>query len=383
MKKILLRLLLIVLSFSCAEKGSKEIYQGKLEDFVSGEFVFEKDSATKRITLQKLVEYSGEKFFLSKEGKGYSLFSASSGVRSHSFAIPDEGPLSLKGYIIAAQGFDDGEFVAISSLGNVKKYVDGEQQAEIDLEWSDYEELYLIQMSDQKDNFRKIGEGHYLVTNNPVSPFAENYVDVNYGKWIAEFDLQNGWICTSDFTSGLGEEYSNSSSAAHLVSVYNSDRDEYYVMFSPSDSLYQIKNCEVVKKLKLTSQTKLDYLPGIYEKNGGRKSWRGNPKSAANVALTYDPWNGLYLRMIKVLTEESQPEVTDIKLRAGLNKNTYKLVVYNLDWELVSELGIIYDVGQSYGGILATRDGLLVTKPEQTSEDEYEFYKIDLSQFAD
>ncbi|WP_237563212.1 DUF4221 family protein [Algoriphagus kandeliae] len=352
-----------------------------MEEFVVGECSLEKDSTTRRIRLQKLVEYDGEHLFLSKEEKGYSLFSKSSGKKHYSFTIPDDGPLSLKGYPIATQGFDAGEFLAISSLGNVKQYVNGKQIAEIDLEWSTYDNLALIQMADEKDNFRKIGDSHYQIINKPINPFAEDYVDINYGEWVAEFNLQEGWICISDFSSGLGEEYSKSASAAHLISVYNHERDEFYVLFEPSDFLYQIRDCEVIKKLKLTSLTKFEYLPGIYEKTGRNSSWRSNPKSAANSDLAYDPVNKLYLRMVKVKTEESQPEVTDIRLRQGLNRNTYLMLIYDLNWELKAELEIVYDVGQTIGNLIPTPEGVFIPKPEQKSEDEYELYKIDLSQF--
>ncbi|WP_288373797.1 hypothetical protein [uncultured Algoriphagus sp.] len=381
MKKILFGLLILGF-FSCGEVDSNKIFQGKLEDFVVDEFILKKDSTTKRINLQKQITYNEEHFFLSKDEKGYSLFSASNGEKNHSFTIPDEGPISLNGYHIASQGFDNSEFVAISSTGNVKMYIDGDQRAEINLDWSAYDELPMIQMSDKKDNFRKIEEGHFQLVNNPTNPFAENYVDVNFGNWIAEFDLRDGWICTSDFSSGLGEEFSNSSSAANLISVHNPINDEFYVMFSPSDSLFQIKNCEVVRKLKLTSLSRFDYLPGIYEKNGRNRSWRSNPKSAANTDLAYDPINELYLRMVKVKTEESRPEVTDIRLRQGLNKNTYLMLVYNSKWELKAELEIIYDIGQTIGNLIATPRGVFIPKPEQKSEDEYELYKIDLSKFS-
>jgi hypothetical protein len=381
MRKILFGLLIFGF-FSCGDIIRDEIFQGKLEDFVVDEFILEKDSTTKRINLQKQITYNDELFFLSKEEKGYSLFNASSGKKTYSFTIPDEGPLSLRGYPIASQGFDNSEFVAVSSTGNVKMYIDGDQRSEINLDWSAYDELPIIQMSDNKDNFRKIGDGHFQLVNNPTNPFAESYVDINFGKWITEFDLKDGWICTSSFSSGLGEEFSNSSSAANLISVHNPNNDEFYVMFSPSDSLFQIKNCEVVRKLKLTSLSRFDYLPGIYEKIGRNRSWRSNPKSAANTDLAYDPINELYLRMVKAKTEESRPEVTDIRFRQGLNKNTYLMLVYNSKWELKAELEIIYDIGQTIGNLIPTPEGIFIPKPEQKSEDEYEFYKIDLSKFS-
>ncbi|MBN7818117.1 hypothetical protein [Algoriphagus pacificus] len=374
----------VMMIFSCAKKSPVEIYQGNLDEFIDGEFLFEKDSSTVKINLEKVISWNGKKFFVSREDQGYSLFSVDSGKKEFSFRIPKEGPLSLKGHGIASQTFDENEFIALSSQGNVKKYKHGLQIQEIDLDWTEYQERMIIQMSDLRDNFLEVGEGRYQLVNNPFDLFdEEKSVDLNYRKWLVEFDLNNGWICNSDFKAPLGNEFSNSTSASSIISVFNDQKDEFYFMFAPSDSLYQIKNCKVLKKIALESKSELKYLPGIYEQNGKNKNWRNNPESSSNVALLFDSVNKLYVRKVLLKTEETQPEITDIRKRQGLNKKYFLFLIYDLEWKIKAELSIFYDAGQNSSQIISPEGGILVSKPEQASEDEYEFYKIDLSRFAD
>jgi len=59
------------------------------------------------------------------------------------------------------------------------------------------------------------------------------------------------------------------------------------------------------------------------------------------------------------------------------------LLVYDHDWKLKADLEITYPAGSRFENLFTTSQGLFINKPEQASEDEYEFYKIDLSQFAD
>ena len=94
--KILLLIAVLLFTFSCAEKSSEEIYQGKLEEFFEGDFILEKDSATTNINLQKTISYNGERFFVSREDQGYSLFSVESGKKEFSFKIPKRAHFPLK-----------------------------------------------------------------------------------------------------------------------------------------------------------------------------------------------------------------------------------------------------------------------------------------------
>ncbi len=383
MKK-LFTLLALILAFACSERKSEEIYQGKLEDFISGSFIIEKDSTTSRLDFQKIIDYDGKRFFVSKEDQGYSLFNAVTGKKEFTFKIPKEGPLSLKGHAIAYQVFDGNEFIAVSSQGNVKKYINGEEVKGMSLDWTNYQEKMLIQMSDTDDNFLKIDSNRYQLFNNPFDIFNdEKSVDLDYREWVVEFDLEEGWVCASDFKAPLGEEFSNSTSASHMKSVYNGDLNEFYLMFSPSDTLYQIHNCNVLRKIGLESVTEFKYLPGLFEQNGRNRNWRGNPASAGNASLNYDSHNQLYIRMVLAKTEETQPEITGIRERTGLNKFTFLILVYDLEWKLKAELELFYDAGQSSGNIIVSKEGFFIPKPEQESEDAYEFYKIDLSRFGD
>jgi len=54
--KCLYLLCFVAIIFSCAEKGSEEIYQGKLEKLVVGDFALKKDASTRYISNIRVVE---------------------------------------------------------------------------------------------------------------------------------------------------------------------------------------------------------------------------------------------------------------------------------------------------------------------------------------
>jgi len=77
------------------------------------------------------------------------------------------------------------------------------------------------------------------------------------------------------------------------------------------------------------------------------------------------------------------PEVIDPRQKMYLDENTYLLLVYDQEWNLRGEPEINYPTRTRFENIFSTSEGLFINKPEQKSEDEYEFYKIDLSRFGD
>jgi len=370
--------------FACGSEKERVVFQGDLKEFVVDSLVVFKDSVTSRLKFQKIINFNKGRFFVSKDHEGYDLFDILTGKKEFSFRFPKEGPMALKGHPIAVQVFNGNEMVVISSQGQARKYLNGQVEEEVELAWTEFENLMLLQMQDEQDNFIKVEEDRYLITTNPFDYFAEEeFVDMNYGRWFMEFDFRNGWVCNSNFKSPLSEEFSKSSSAAIITSVYNGDDETYFSMFTASDSIYQIKNCKVEKSFELESLTSFTFLPGIFIENGRNRSWRSNPDSDSNISLVYDPANRLYIRTVLVDVVESNPEISDIRLRHGLNKTTFLLLVYNLDWQLIAELETVYEVGETFGKMIAAKEGLFINKPEQVSEDEYEFYKIDLSRFVD
>lgn len=78
---------------------------------------------------------------------------------------------------------------------------------------------------------------------------------------------------------------------------------------------------------------------------------------------------------------DPNPEETNPGKKLYSKEVTYLFLVYDPNWKLLAELEMVYPVGTSFENIFSTSEGLFINKPEQKSEDEYEFYKIDLSRF--
>jgi hypothetical protein len=58
-------------------------------------------------------------------------------------------------------------------------------------------------------------------------------------------------------------------------------------------------------------------------------------------------------------------------------------LIYDQNWNLLAELTTTFDLGTRFENLIVSNGNLIINKPEQKSEDEYEFYKVDLSQFRD
>ena len=97
----------------------------------------------------------------------------------------------------------------------------------------------------------------------------EDGLDLNFGAWIAKFDEEGNWVCKTDFKAPYDESYVNSSLSGKMVRMVEDGKS--WAMFSYSDSLFQIENCTVVKRLKLPSVTPIIYHPERFvgDRNGG------------------------------------------------------------------------------------------------------------------
>jgi hypothetical protein len=59
------------------------------------------------------------------------------------------------------------------------------------------------------------------------------------------------------------------------------------------------------------------------------------------------------------------------------------LSIFSGEWEPKGEYFFDFETELEVENWFLTSEGLFINKPEQKSEDEYEFWKIDLSRFAD
>jgi hypothetical protein len=382
MKKLCF-LILILFGFGCSKE--KELIKGKLEDFVSSEVSFERDAETGYMGFLGTVNYQSKEVVYTEWNGLFEFYDSKTGRKLGIFQIPKEGPMSLKGGISAAKAFNRSVLIATNFLGNTQVYKGDSLFTSFKLDMSHLDASGYFSMPMRGNALHQISDREYELTVDPFNFMSfrtgEDGLDLNFGAWIAKFDEEGNWICKTDFKAPYDESYVNSSLSGKMVRMVEDGKS--WAMFSYSDSLFQIENCKVVERLKLPSVTPIIYYPEkhVGDKNGG--SWERPDNGALNTGLVHDQFSGLNVRMTLIKQVKPNPEVIDPRQRMFLDENTYLLLIYDQEWNLRGELEINYSTGTRFENIFSTSEGLFINKPEQKSEDEYEFYKIDLSRFGD
>jgi hypothetical protein len=91
----------VIIIFSCAEKDLEEIYQGKLEELIVGDFALQKDSVTKYISNIRVVENNTQEYISFNKPANirkdlvFALISPITGKEVDRIEIPQEGPESM------------------------------------------------------------------------------------------------------------------------------------------------------------------------------------------------------------------------------------------------------------------------------------------------
>ena len=104
MKKIFWALLIFGF-FSCKKDGDKDIYLGKLDELIVGDFSIKKDSMTKSIHSIRVVKEGKNEFIVTtsnaRQFKGWAFIfrSSKTGEEVYRIEIPNEGPNAIKGGI--------------------------------------------------------------------------------------------------------------------------------------------------------------------------------------------------------------------------------------------------------------------------------------------
>lgn len=382
MKKLFL-LLFVILIFSCAKE--KEPIQGKLEDFLSGEMSFERDAETGYMGILGIVNYqSKEAVYTQREGV-FNFYDPKSGRKLGSVEIPAEGPMSLKGRVHIAKSFEETTLIATNTLGYTNIYKGDTVFSSFQLDMSDLESNTFFSFPQSGNALHQVAPGQYEITYNPFDFMAHRMgkdgFDLDFSAWVVKFDEQGNWLCKTNFIAPYDESYANSSQASAMVRMVENGKS--WGMFSYSDSLYQIKDCEIVKRMKLQSLSPLSYFPDKYEGDKNKGSWERPENGAINYRLIHDQATGMNVRLTLIKERRPDPDIKDPHKRMYSDERTFLLLIYDADWKLRAELELVYPSGTRFENIFSTSEGIFINKPEQESEDEYEFYKIDLSRFAD
>jgi len=386
MRKLLL-LFIPLLAISCNSPENEDVFQGKLEEFLGQELSFERDTVTGFMNFYSTVEYQGKEALYTFANGQFQFFDTKTGRKTGSFQIPKEGPLALKGGVFDGAALSNEKIIAYNEFGHVNLYEQEAVQKSFQLPMDKIGLEKSIYFRNQRMDLIQISNNSFEILNDPfdmLSNMKDNPgFDLNFGAWVAQFDGDGNWLCISDFRAPYDESFQNTFSIGALTRMKDSESHSTWIQFPFSDSLYQVKECLIVNRLRLESKTNLNFKPEERTEDGGITTWKRPDDGSINQHLVRDSQTGLAIRVVLLKEKDGNPDETDQRKKIYSKEATYLFLIYDPDWNLLAELEMVYPIRSRFENLISTKEGLFINKPEQASEDEYEFYKIDLSRFAD
>jgi hypothetical protein len=372
MWRLLFVFLLII--FSCSTENKKATYSGNLKDLIVGEFVLEKDSLTQYIHAKRVLSINGKSFLFSKVHTKIQFYDMETGKLAQEINFEQDGPNMVKGGPQVVLPLDLGNILVLNSLGNYSLFYQSEKLS--DKSFILPKVRYLI-LNDNAQNATLVNDSTaWFVMLNKSAWSEEEPIPIDFKDWIVQFNFKSGESKNISFP--LPKDYGGFLSdpmATELNLAYDSKRHIGYVSFPYSDSVIVIKESKEFSRIKLASIQKFNYKK--FEKTvNGNSIMISPPKDGAlQLAFLYDPFRDLILRIIKKgESGESEESLNRTKL--------YSLLVYDPNFELLGELKIDYEPNTGFlNNFFVSEKGLFVNKPNQSSDDYYVFWHIDLSNF--
>lgn len=391
MKKISLVLLIFGL-FSCETVSEKDIYLGKLEELIIGDFSIKKDSLTKSIHNIRVVKDEKNEFIVTtssaRQFKGWAFIfrSTENGDEVYRIEIPNEGPNSMKGGIWVNYLDSPEKLLVVSSVGEIGEYNKNGIKYVINTALKSYKEENVYFPISNSKGIANLFDSKFQLTLNPNH--AVNWKDlpgpgemrsefpIDFREWIITVDLKTGEIKKSDFSIPTGyEQFKNDLTSTRLFGDWDKKRNLFYLVWPGSPEIYLLDGIELKKKLVPMTSQEFNYLPTETIPWGDNFTVWALPKEASrNIFLIYDEHRDLILKCTKI--NESGAGETKFE-----RTKHYVLSVYTGDWRPLGEYLFDFESELDLENWFLTSEGLFINKPEQKSEDEYEFYKIDLSPF--
>ncbi|MDR7129441.1 hypothetical protein J2X69_001778 [Algoriphagus sp. 4150] len=392
--KLLFLLCFVFINFSCTEKSPEEIYQGKLEELIIGDLVLEKNSLTKEFTNLTVVEDSENEYLVytrragSDKGTAYVFLNLLTAKVEHEVVIPSEGPDAMKGgaYFLP---ISLNKFVAVNSLGWIATYDStgskiAEVKSKLDLPKT-LETMVRIEgrkgLMYYKDSYVQIGQdpSHLSsISRNSGPGEMRSSFPLDYKSWLTRINIETGEIENSDFGIPDGYEiFGGDLTATQLLGAYDNKRGVFTLAWPYSEELFVLKELNLQERLIAKSSVAFKFLPSEIVPWGTEWTVWALPKEGSkNIFLLYDPNRDLNIRCSKI--NESGAGETKFE-----RTKHYVLSIYSGDWELMGDYFFDFETELEVENWFLTSEGLFINKPEQKSEDAYEFYKINLSGFVD
>lgn len=385
--RIILYLSTFLIIVSCSPDVKREISRGYLEDFVSDTFVFHRDDQTGFLGIRGSIHQDGKEYIYAFWNNKFHFFDPITGKTTHSFEIPREGPGSIRGgFPQTVRAFDENLLVVYGYLGDINLQRGDSIFRSFQLDKDALGIQHQNAMSSFKQKITQVSPTIFELSNDPFdlmsfSDRTRGFDTETFGAWIAQFDDQGNWICISDFKGPFDKSYGETLEVGDLMRI--TENGVSWSLFPFSDSLYQTENCKVTRVLNLESSTPIKYYPSKEVSVGSKRTWVRPDDAGANLYLIQDPVTGVKVRT--ALLEQKRDDNADLDPRSRIysDETLFLLLLYDKEWRLLAELKMDYKVGTRFENIFVSNGSLFINKPEQKSEDEYEFHKIDLSQFID
>ncbi|MEB2776940.1 hypothetical protein SYJ56_16610 [Algoriphagus sp. D3-2-R+10] len=397
MRKLYFRLLLFGLIFSCSQKGEDEIYQGKIEELLLDDFSLEKDSLTRGFGNLNVIHEGGKDYLIYSrsarkfKGYGFVFLNAQTGKEEHVVEIPFEGPNSMKGGVAGFFVHDkntiflvsgEGDIATYDSLGNQTSYVDSELDIPLTIDnWILIEYRWGLANFDYPS--LQFGQNPSHMVNGRDKPGAGEIryeFPLDFRNWLTHTNVTNGEIETSDFLIPTGYEiFQGDMTSTFLFGDYDSKRDRYLLGWPYSNEVYELKGLSLEQKVIPKTSLEFNFLPSepLAVQGDYPATAMVQPKDASkHIFIMYDSYRDLNIRCSKI--KESGTGETKFQ-----RTKHYVLSIYSGDWKPKGEYFFDFETELDVENWFLTSEGLFINKPEQESEDAYEFYKIDLSGFVD
>ncbi|MFC4873023.1 hypothetical protein [Negadavirga shengliensis] len=388
--KLFVYMLILVAACSCRPRSSLDIYQGSLEELVVGEFILYKDVETKYIHNLRTVTEREDWVILSSylpdnSGIVFKFYDIGSSELIRKISIPFEGPEALKGGRGGSAFLrNEGEVILIGGNGNVGSYDSSGRKTN---EWKvDFHlpsnSSEFVTMETRKGLMVECGDwiqvgqdpSNPLKNFDPKSRLMSSEFPLDFSSWLSQINLKTGQVRHSVFHIPRGYElFQGDVLATQLFGAVDTKRGDYYLGWPFSDTLYKLRDMELVEKLKPQTSVDFKYMPS--ERIAVAESstvWMLPKEASQHIFLLYDEANDLFIRASKI----NESGIGETKFERTKH---YVLQVFTGEWVPLGEYFFDFESVLDLENWFLTGKGLYLNKPEQPLEDEYVFWHVDLS----
>jgi hypothetical protein len=384
LKNAFSQILIFVVSitlFSCVEKASDGMYVGKLEELVVGELILKKNSLTKNIEVKQAIHHQGVDFIISLADRERTIqyYSIQTGEKVKEIKLPFDGPNSFKGYIglLIAEGMDS--VTIVNTDGWFYEYF---QEQRIKVEQIDPQLEFPNSFNSsisygRRNNFTRFFESQYQISVYPLIIPSSNFSGKTKAfdkieEWIISYDSKENKTTTQNliFPFGYRSDFVNDHLSYPPILEFVDNKN--YLLFPYSDSLFVMSDFKIVERKKLSSGVEFNFIGSENIVRGEYGYIELKKEAGSHLDFLYDKYRNVFIRVSKI-NESGAGETTRERTKH------HQLSIYDADLNPISEHTFDFGPGSKLENYFIASDGFYLNKPDQVSEDQYEFYQLDLS----